>query len=185
MAISRFAVAALLALAASAAAPPAWAQKPIPETLRMMEPHLLRIGDYVRAWPNEGGPPISGTIVAVGSTSVTVATKKDAALLQLAEIHHLNVRRTHSHIRRAALIGAAVGLVAGLLLVTEEITGEPIDTSERIWKTAAFTGGGAALGAGVGLALRSVTWQPVDLVTLKPQAADARPALRVSWTVRF
>lgn len=185
MAIGRLAVAGLLALAASAAAPPAWAQKPIPGTVRMMEPHLLRIGDYVRAWPNEGGPPVSGTIVAVGSTTITVATKDDVALLELPQIHHMHLRHTRSHVRRAALIGAAVGLVAGLLLVTDEIAGEPIDTSERIWKTAAFTAGGAALGTGVGAILRSVTWQPVDLVTLKPQAAEARPALRVSWTLRF
>lgn len=185
MAIGRLAVAGLLAVAASAAGPPAWAQKPIPGTVRMMAPHLLRIGDYVRAWPNEGGPPISGTIVAVGTTTITVATKEDAALLTLPEIHHLNVRRTHSHIRRAALIGAAVGLLASAFLVTEEIAGHPIDTRDRIEWTAGLTAGGAALGAGVGAVLRSVTWQPVDLVTLKPQAADVRPALRVSWTVRF
>ena len=62
MAIGRRGVAGLLALAVSAAAPSAWAQKPIPEAVRMMEPHRLRIGDYVRAWPNEGGPPVSGTV---------------------------------------------------------------------------------------------------------------------------
>jgi hypothetical protein len=185
MAIGRLAVAGLLALAASAAAPPAWAQKPIPGTVRMMEPHLLRIGDYVRAWPEEGGPPVSGTIVAVGSTTITLATKDDAALLELPQIHHMHLRHTSSHVRRAALIGAGVGLIAGLLLVTEEIEGGEIDTSERIWKTAAYTAGGAVLGTGVGVVLRSSTWQPVDLVTLKPQAARPTPALRVSWTVRF
>jgi hypothetical protein len=88
-------------------------------------------------------------------------------------------------VRRSALIGAGVGLIAGLLLVTEEIEGGDIDTSERIWKTALYTAGGAVLGTGVGLALRSTTWQPVDLVTLKPQAARPIPGLRVAWTVRF
>lgn len=185
MAIARRAATGLLALALSVAAAPAWAQKPIPGTVRMMPPHLLRIGDYVSAWPNEGGPPVAGTIVAVGTSTLTVATKEEGVLLDLAEIHHMNVRRTHSHIRRAALIGTAVGLIAGLLLVTEEITGESMDTSEKIWKTAAATAGGAALGTGVGIATRSVKWQPVDLVTLKPQAAQPRPAVRVSWTIRF
>ena len=77
-----------------------------------------------------------------------------------------------------------MGLV-GLLLVSEEVRGHPIDTSDRLWGYAAYTAGGAVLGAGVGLAFRSTTWQPVDLVTLKPQAARPMPAVRVSWTVRF
>lgn len=178
--------AGLLALAVSAVAPSAWAQKPIPETLRMMEPHRLRIGDYVRAWPNEGGPPVSGTVVGVGDSTLTVATKKEGVLLDLAQIHHMHLRHKSSHVRRAALIGAGVGLIAGLLLVTEEIEGGEIDTSERIWKTAAYAAGGAVLGTGVGLGFRSTTWQPVDLVTLKPHTAEnARPALRVSWTIHF
>lgn len=185
MAIGRAAAAGLLAVAALGTASPAWAQKPIPETVRMMEPHLLRIGNYVRAWPNEGGPPIAGTIVAVGSTTLTVATKTDAVLLSLPEIHHMHLRKTRSHVRRAALIGAGVGLLAGLLLVTEKIAGHPVSTTDRIEWTAGLTAGGAALGAGVGLVARSVTWQPVDLVTLKPQAAEARPAVRLSWTIRF
>jgi hypothetical protein len=176
----RAAVPAIVALLAAAISPPVFAQKPIPETVGMMEAHRLRIGDYVRAWPNEGGPPIAGTIVAVGDTTITVTTKQDATLLDLSGIHHMLVRHTKSHVRRAALIGASVGLVAGLLLVTEEITGHPIDTSDRILGYAAYTAGGAVLGASVGLGLRKVTWQPVDLVTLKPQ-----PAARLSWTIRF
>jgi hypothetical protein len=185
MAIGRRAAAGLLAAALSWAAAPAWAQKPIPESLRTMEPHHLRVGDFVRAWPNEGGPPISGTIVGVGSSTITVATRKDAALLSLPEIHHMNVRRTRSHVRRAALIGAGVGLLAGVFLATEEVLGHAVDTRDRITWTAGLTAGGGVLGAGVGLAARSVTWQPVDLVTLKPQAAEAGPALRLSWTIRF
>jgi hypothetical protein len=185
MAIGRLGAAALLFSTVSAATSPAWAQKPIPETVRMMEPHRLRIGDYVRAWPNEGGPPVSGTVVGVGQSTLTVATKNEGILLDLAQIHHMHLRHTKSHVRRSALIGAGVGLIAGLFLVTEEIEGGEIDTSERIWKTAAYTAGGAVLGTAVGVATRSTTWQPVDLVTLKPQAARPLPALRVSWSVRF
>jgi hypothetical protein len=184
MAIGRGA-AFLLAFAVSAVAPPAWAQKPIPETVRMMEPHRLRIGDYVRAWPTEGGPPVSGTVVGVGQSTLTVATKNEGVLLDLTQLHHMDLRHRRSHIRRAALIGAGVGLVASLFLVTKEIEGRDVDTSERIWKTAAYTAGGAVLGTAVGVGLRSTTWQPVNLVTLKPQAARPIPALRLAWTVRF
>ena len=62
MAVTRPAALTVLAAALFSAAP-AWAQKPIPETVRMMEPHHLRIGDYVRAWPTVPGPIVQGPVV--------------------------------------------------------------------------------------------------------------------------
>lgn len=195
MAIARTASIGTLILATVVSSPSAWAQKPIPETLRMMEPHRLRIGDYVRAWPNEGGPPIEGTIVALASSTLNIATKEEAALVSLPSIHHMNVRRTRSHVRAATAIGAGIGLLVGAFLITDEVAGRHVDAGERVAWTAGLAAGGAGLGAAVGRLTRSVTWQPVDLVTLKPhpiaargaaaQAADVRPALRWSWTVRF
>ncbi|HUG54076.1 MAG TPA: hypothetical protein VMR21_10755 [Vicinamibacteria bacterium] len=165
--------------------PPALAQKPIPETVRMMEPHLLRIGDKVRAWPTPASRAVEGTIVGVGSDSVTVATREEAVLLTLPSLDRMQVRRTRSHVRRAAAIGAGVGLIASFLLVTEELLGRDLDAGERIAWTAGLVGAGAAAGAGAGYLTRSVTWHPVDLVTLRPHPTPVRPALRLSWTVRF
>jgi hypothetical protein len=184
--MTRARVAGVVAAAALVASPPAaWAQKPIPESVRMMEPHRLRIGDVVRAWPTAAGPPIQGTVVGVSASTLTVATRQEAELVTLPALHHMEVKRTRSHIRLATAIGAGLGVLAGVFLATEDVVGRELDAGERVAWTAGLAAGGAATGAAVGLLTRSVTWQPVDLVTLKPQAADMRPALRVSWTVRF
>lgn len=184
--LQRRGAAGALALAACLGAPPALlAQKPIPETVRMREPHSLRLGDKVRAWSAPGRPYLEGTVVGVGADSLTVTTDKEAVLLTLPELHRLQVRQTDSHIRRAAAIGAGVGLLASFVLVTDELFNRDLDAGERIGWTAAVVAGGAAAGAGVGYRTREVNWHPVDLVTLKPSPTPVRPSLRLSWTVRF
>jgi hypothetical protein len=187
MAVTRPPALIVLAAALLSAATPAWAQKPIPESVRMMEPHRLRIGDYVRAWPTVAGPIVQGPVVAVSSTTLTIAGREEAVLVDLQAMTRMEVRRTHSHVRRGALIGAGLGLVAGSFLITRELFGREVRTGERIGWTAALTAVGTGAGAGIAHLARSVTWQPVDLVTLKPQprATDLGPGFRVSWTVRF
>jgi hypothetical protein len=181
--------AAVLALAAAvlAAAPSAWAQKPIPETVRMMEPHRLRLGDIVRVWATQDGPPLEGPVVGVSSTTLTVAGREEAVLVDLPTTSRMQVRRVHQHVRRGAVIGAALGLVAGAFVATRELLGHDVDAGERIAWMGGLGVAGAGAGAGIARLARKETWQPVDLVTLKPQAAttDAGPGLRLSWTVRF
>jgi hypothetical protein len=186
MAVIRPAALTVLA-AALLSATPAWAQKPIPETVRMMEPHRLRIGDYVRAWPTVPGPIVQGPVVAVSSTTLTIAGREEAVLVDLQAMSRMEVRRVHQHVRRGALIGAGLGLVAGSFLITRELLGHEVGAGERIGWMAGLTAAGAGAGAGIARLARSTTWQPVDLVTLKPQprATDAEPGFRVSWTVRF
>jgi hypothetical protein len=185
MAVTRLAALPVLAAALFSAAP-AWAQKPIPETVRMMEPHHLRIGDYVRAWPTVPGAVVQGPVVAVSSTTLTIAGREEAVLVDLLAMSRMEVRRAHQHVRRGALIGAGLGLVAGSFLITRELLGHEVDAGERIGWMAGLTAAGAGAGAGIARLARSTTWQPVDLVTLKPQrATDAGPGFRVSWTVRF
>ena len=187
MAVTRAAVAAALAATALAAAPSAWAQKPIPEAVRMMEPHRLRIGDVVRVWPTAESPMLEGPVVAVSSTTLTVAGREEAVLVDLPTTSRMQVRRVHQHVRRGALIGAGLGLVAGSFLITRELLGHEVGAGERIGWMAGLTVAGAGGGAGIARLARSETWQPVDLVTLKPQprATDAGPGFRLSWTVRF
>ncbi|HYU42672.1 MAG TPA: hypothetical protein VEQ84_11025 [Vicinamibacteria bacterium] len=186
MAVTRPAALTVLAAALFSAAP-AWAQKPIPETVRMMEPHRLRIGDYVRAWPTVPGPIVQGPVVAVSSTTLTIAGREEAVLVDLQAMSRMEVRRVHQHVRRGALIGAGLGLVAGSFLITRELLGHEVGAGERIGWMAGLTAAGAGAGAGIARLARSTTWPPVDLVTLKPQprATDAGPGLRFSWTVRF
>jgi hypothetical protein len=197
--------AALALLVAAAGLPPeAWAQKPIPETVRMMEPFRLRIGDWVRAWPAaEGAPattgaaaaptapaaalpaPIEGPILAFSATTLTIAGPDEAALVDLASARRLDVRRRETHYKRDALIGAGLGLVTSFFVVSRELLGHEIGAWERVGWTAAFTAGGAAIGLGVARATRKETWEPVDLITLKPRAADADRPLQLSVSVRF
>jgi hypothetical protein len=176
----------IAATALLSTAAPAWAQKPIPETVRMMEPHRLRIGDVVRVWTAES-PMVQGPVVAVSSTTLTVAGREEAVLVDLPTTSRMEVRRVHQHVRRGALIGAGLGLVAGSFLITRELLGHEVGAGERIGWMAGLTAAGAGGGAGVARLARSVTWQPVDLVTLKPQprATLLRPGFRLSWTVRF
>ncbi len=182
-------VVALLVAAVLAQALPAGAEKiVIPETVRMMEPHLLQIGDYVRAWPaSPGGTPRQGEIVAESPTSLTITGRDHAELLTMASLGRLEVRRRYSHVRRGALIGAAVGLVASAFVVSRELFGREVGDWERVGWTAAFTVGGAGLGALAGRYARTTRWQSVDLTTLRPQPRSDRrsPSVRLAWTVRF
>jgi hypothetical protein len=186
MAVTRLAALPILAAALLSAAP-AWAQKPIPETVRMMEPHRLRIGDVVRAWSSADAPFVQGPVVGVSSTTLTVTGREEAVLLDLPSLTKLEVRQRHAHLRRGALIGAGVGLLAGAFVATRELLGHEVGGWERAAWMGGLAAGGALAGTGVARLARSTTWQPVDLVTLKPQprATDAGPAFRLSWTVRF
>ncbi len=186
MAVTRPAALTVLAAALFSAAP-AWAQKPIPETVRTMEPHRLRIGDYVRAWPTVPGSIVQGPVVAVSSTTLTIAGHEEAVLVDLQAMSRMEVRRVHQHVRRGALIGAGVGLVASAFVATRELLGHEVGGWERAAWMGGLTAGGALAGTGVGRLARSTTWQPVDLVTLKPQprTARARPTVRLAWTFRF
>ena len=188
MAVSRAAGASALAAALLAAAPSAWAQKPIPEAVRMMERHRLRIGDVVRVWTTTApDPSVEGSVVAVSGTTLTIAGREEAVLVDLPTTSRLQVRHVHQHVRRGALIGAALGLVAGSFLITREVVGHEVGAWERVAWMSGLTVGGAGLGAGIARLARSETWQPVDLVTLKPQprTTDTGPGFRLSWTVRF
>jgi len=192
MAVKRAVVAGVVAVALLAAqAVPARAEKVvIPETVRMMEPHLLRIGDYVRAWPSSpGGTPLQGEIVGESPTTLTITGRDHAELLTMTSLGRLEVRRRHTHVRRGALIGAGIGLIASAFVVSREIFGREVGDWERVGWTAAFTAGGAGLGALVGRYTRTTRWQQVDLVTLRPQPRPrtdhSAPGIRFAWTVTF
>jgi opacity protein-like surface antigen len=181
--------AALLGPAAAARAEKAV----IPETVRMMEPHLLRIGDYVRAWPTTPeGSTIEGHIVGESATTLTITGADHAELVSLPTLGRLEVRHSHNHTTKGALIGAAVGLVASAFVISRELLGHEVGTWERIGWTAAFTAGGAGAGAIIGHYTTTTRWQQVDLVTLRPQPprtdlrGGASPrGVRLAWTVRF
>jgi hypothetical protein len=187
--MKRTAVAALVAASVLAQALPARAEKiVIPEAVRMREPHTLQIGDYVRAWPaSPGGTPLQGEVVGESPTTLTITGRDHAELLTMTSLGRLEVRRRYSHVRRGAVIGAALGLVASAFVVSRELFGREVGDWERVGWTAAFTVGGAGLGALAGRYTQTTRWQPVDLTTLRPQPRTDRrsPSVRLAWTVRF
>jgi len=186
MAMRRLSASVLALVVVAAAAPEARAQRPIPETVRMSEPYRLRIGNYVRAWPGTGDAPVvEGPIVGFSFSTLTLAGREEATLVDLATARRLEVRRRDAHYRRGALIGAGLGVVASLLLVTRELFGHEIGAWERAGWTAGLTAGGTVLGLGAARVLRSERWEPVDLQTLRPHATDAGPALRLQYALRF
>jgi hypothetical protein len=128
-----------------------------------IEPHLLKIGDDVRAWRSEGALPVRGLVVAATAATLTVAARERAELVAFEEVVRLEVRRTKRRTRRAALIGAVVGLVAGGLALTEEAWGRNLNTLEWAAGTAAATAAGAGAGALVGARIRTGDWRTVDL----------------------
>jgi hypothetical protein len=113
---------------------------------------------------------------------LTIAGREEAVLVDLPTTSRLQVRRVHQHVRRGAVIGAALGLVAGVF-----VGGDDVGAWERAAWMTGLTAAGAGAGAGIARLARSETWQPVDLVTLKPQprTTDMGPGFRLSWTVRF
>jgi hypothetical protein len=125
---------------------------------------------------------VEGPLVAVSASTLTIAGREDAVLVDLPTTSSLQVRRVHQHIRRGAVIGAALGLVAGIF-----VGGEDVGAWERAAWMTGLTAAGAGAGAGIARLARSETWQPVNLVTLKPQPriTDVGPGFRLSWTVRF
>jgi hypothetical protein len=128
-----------------------------------VEPHLLRIGDDVRAWRSDGTPPVRGLVVAATAAALTVTARERAELLPFEEVVRLEVLRTQKRTRRGALIGAVVGLVAGGLALTEEAWGHNLNTLEWAAGTAAVGAAGAGAGAVVGARIRTGGWRSVDL----------------------
>ena len=208
--MKRLLVALAMLVACSGRPDPTWAENLVPQSTLMMGHHRLRIGDYIRAWPATEGPapgttaegtaapganaaatppagpaPVEGPIVGFSATTFTVARSEDAALVDLTTARRLEVRQRHAHYRRGAIIGGALGLLAGAFLITDELVGHKIDAWERAAWMTGLTAGGSMLGLGVARLTRKDTWEPLDLVTLRPHAADAGPALRLSLTLRF
>jgi hypothetical protein len=82
-------------------------------------------------------------------------------------------RRGHSGL--GALIGAGVGLAAGIplgIIAKRESQFIQIGTGEAILIAASFTAAGAGLGALVGLGVRSDRWQTVPLAALRPSRSS-------------
>jgi len=150
-----------------------------------IEPHLLRIGDRVRAWRPGASRPLQGIVVAASASALTVTAGERAELVTFDEVSRLEVRRTRTRRGRGALIGLAVGLLASAFVVTEDVLDRDLDTGQRLAGVAAMGGLGAGLGALTGTFVETGPWRAVTIepAPRPPDAAARAPAKGVRLTV--
>ena len=149
---------------------------------RPVHPYRVHTGQRVRLWtsPELGGfNATNATVTAVDSSGLTVVVKDRTELVAFTDLTRMEVRRGWRNMRRAALLGLAVGAVAGLL---DEDGG---DGEDKLRAGAIYGGVGAAVGAMTAGAIWPARWIPVDIETIRAQPlADAR-AVRLSFTLSF
>ena len=163
--------AVLVALASSAAA------EPVP-----VHPYRVHAGRRVRMWSaSMGFEATSAVVTAADARGLTVVVKDRTELVPFESLDRVDVRRGWRYLGRAAVIGASVGAVVGVI---EELN----DRGEADWEDA-FRGAAvySVVGAGVGAmtagAIWPAKWLPVDIGAVRPPIE--RPAARLSLTLRF
>lgn len=149
---------------------------------RPVHPYRVHTGQRVRLWTPPGlGEFVAtnATVTAVDSTGLTVVIKDRTELVAFTDLTRMEVRRGWRNMRRAALLGLAVGVVAGVL---DETGG---DGEDKLRAGAIYGGVGAAVGAMTAGAIWPARWMPVDLAPIRQQPmADVR-AVRLSFTLSF
>jgi len=161
----------LLAIGASAGA------EPVP-----VHPYRVAAGRRVRLWSaSMGFDATSAVVTASDVRGLTVVVKERTELVPFENIDRIDVRRGWRYLGRAAVIGASLGAVVGVI---EELN----DRGDPDWEDA-FRGAAvySVVGAGVGTltagAIWPAKWLPVEIDAVRPQAE--RPAARLSLTLRF
>jgi hypothetical protein len=106
---------------------------------------------------------VAGTLVALRPPVIAIANRGDTLSFALDSVLALAVSRGRgSHESRAALVGAALGLVAGVAI--SQLTHPAADrATPREVVTIALVGGfvGTGLGVVVGQQVKSDRWEPV------------------------
>ena len=161
----------LVAIAASAGA------EPVP-----VHPYRVAAGRRVRLWSASMGYDATNAVVTASDVrGLTVVIKERTELVPFDSIDRIDVRRGWRYMGRAAVIGASLGAVVGVI---EELN----DRGDPDWEDA-FRGAAvySVVGAGVGTltagAIWPAKWLPVEIDAVRPQAE--RPAARLSLTLRF
>jgi hypothetical protein len=161
----------LVALAATAGA------EPVP-----VHPYRVAAGRRVRLWSaSMGFDGTSAVVTASDAFGLTIVVKEKTELVPFDSIDRIDVRRGWRYIGRAALIGASVGAVVG---VVEELKdrGDP-QWEDAIRGAAVYSAVGAGVGTLTAGAIWPAKWLPVEIDALRPPIE--RPAARLSLTLRF
>jgi hypothetical protein len=147
----------------------------------------VRAGSLVRLGLHDEPVPIEGVVSGMGPEAWEVTIPSGATRrVALSEVMSAQVQVTRRHTLRGTLIGGAVGLGGGLLLVAtsdddcdRDVTGicdafvVVAETAALVWAPVA----GAAVGALVGTLVTSRRWVPA----LVP--GGSRGAVGLSWSL--
>ena len=145
----------------------------------------VAVGTRVRVTPPEAGAePLVGQVIAFEPGVVVMAEEGGVQRrVPLGSSSSLEVSAgTKSLAGRGAMIGAAIGVMPGLLMNVGDY-----NTDEGNPAVVSIVGAatGAAIGALVGLALKSEDWRPAKVpvvsVGISPIPRGAAVSLRVMW----
>ena len=161
----------LVALAASASA------EPVP-----VHPYRVAAGRKVRMWSTSMGfDGTTAVVTASDHTGLSVVIDERTELVPFDSLDRVDVRRGWRYLGRAAVIGASLGAVVGVI---EELKDRGDPNRDDMFRGAAVY---SVVGAGVGTmtagAIWPAKWLPVEIDAVRPQVE--RPAARLSITLRF
>jgi hypothetical protein len=152
------------------------------------EPVDPSVGSRVRVTSSAGNEPVTGTLLSVDVDALVLRHEANdaASRIPIAEIVKLEVSGgRRSQAGRGAMIGAAVGVMPGLLLTFGDYSSDVHGDSHA--GTAAVIGaaGGALLGAALGWALKTEDWVPSQVPRAAVAAVPVRKGVAVSFRVTW
>jgi hypothetical protein len=154
------------------------------------EPGAVAVGTRVRvSAPEVGTRPVIGSVVDLEPLAVLVQVGGSGPPMRVpwgptTTIEASGGRRSKAG--RGAVLGAAVGVMPGLLMTFGDYNTDPDHSPGAVAALGAATG--AAVGAAVGWALKSERWLPADVPQVTAGSAPLRGgvgfSVRVAWGKR-
>ena len=154
-----------------------------------VESRTLAVGSRVRVTtPLAGTGPLIGTVVGIEPDAVSVRGGSSGSALRIPVTPATTLEVSggkRSRAGRGAMLGAAVGVMPGLLMTFGDYN---TDDGSPGAVAALGAAAGAAVGAAVGWALRSEQWLPAEMPSvaagIAPLRGGATFSLRVAWGKR-
>jgi hypothetical protein len=142
------------------------------------------VGSRVRITSSAGNEPVTGVLLSIDVDALVLRREgiDAASRIPVAEIVKLEVSSgRRSQMGRGAMIGAAVGVMPGLLLTFGDYSSDVHGDSHAGTVAVIGAAGGALVGAAIGWALKTEDWVPSEV----PRAAVAAVPVRRGVAVSF
>jgi hypothetical protein len=146
----------------------------------------IAVGSRVRvSAPGAGSQPVIGTVVGLEPNAVVVQAGDGApSRIPLGAPTLIEVSGgRRSHAARGAMIGAAAGVLPGLLMTFGDYNSDPELSPGAV--AAVGAAAGAAVGAAVGWAIKAERWLPASAPSVTAGVVPARGgfgvAVRLAW----